>query len=444
MTPIRPLNSLSQLIHLDHPSPPVVLIRLDLNVPLNDQGDITDATRILHGLDTIKSVLSITPRVILASHLSRPPAHICAPEQLSDAEYLKYSLSAAGERLAELLDRDVVLWENPSQASPASAFPHLGKDSIILVENLRLFSGEAANDSAFAASLGRGVDYYVNEAFGVCHRRHASVDALPDLLGADRCFAGIGLQREISELSSALTSPQPPLMVMMGGSKVPDKIGALLGLITHARCVMIGGRMAYPFLALKGIRLGATVVHDEDLKAARVIWQKIKDRRVQLLLPVDHICAPSLGSPRDHLITSADEHIPNGLKAFDIGPRTCNLFKEQIMLAKTLVWNGPLGAFETPAFSTGSHTIAHAVAAAPGTTLVGGGDSLALLGGLGLNDQIDHLCTGGGAMLAFFNLGTRLPALSHLCALPKAPQRHSWGALSSAELEDDDDHLPNH
>lgn len=396
-------------------------VRLDLNIPKTASGELGDLSRLHHALPTLEYLRSRTSRLILASHYGRPP------EGASAAELQAYSLEPVGVELSRQLGCEVVLVRDVQSSSAAALFSRLGKNQIILLENLRFYPEEKQNNRAFSEVLARGVDYYINEAFGACHRRHSSVVGVPALLGKERCFAGWGLAQEVEVLSSLLSAPAAPFVVVMGGSKVADKMGALQGLLPHAQCVLIGGAMAYPFLALQGVKLGGAVCSDADQQRALMIEKSAARHKVKLVLPVDHITAAEV---REDAAPEVSDDVDVSLQRYplDIGPRTRELFRRHILGAATVLWNGPMGIFEWPNFAAGSQAVAQAVAQSPAISVVGGGDSLACVKACGAVDNIHHLSTGGGAMLAFLE-HSMLPGLSYLRA---APPRHQGG------LQDDD------
>ena len=405
---MRPLSLKSlEDIPEHHLSQKTIFVRLDLNLPRTPSGELTDLSRLHHALPTLKYLLSKTSKLILASHLGRPP------QNPTETERKHYSLEVVGEKISELLGCDVVLFEDVDVRSAASLIPRLSRNQIILLENLRFFPGEKENSSDFSRLLAHNVDYYVNEAFGVCHRKHSSVVGIPELMGKERCFAGWGLKEEIEVLSSLLHAPKPPLMVVMGGSKVADKMGAILGLLPHAHTVMIGGAMAYPFLACRGVAVGKAAIKDDQREHAQMILEELEERHIKLVLPVDHVCAQEVSAKSTPIVTQGEE-VPAELYPLDMGPESQKLFRKHLLKAATILWNGPMGVFEWESFAAGSHNVALAVADSKALSVVGGGDSLACLRSHNLSSHINHLSTGGGAMLAFLHRAENLAALTYL------------------------------
>jgi phosphoglycerate kinase len=378
-----------------------VFLRLDLNVPIK-KGKIQDETRIKEALPTIKYILERTSKLTMASHLGRPK-NGPSPDD---------SLELVGGRLSELLSRDVVLYGDYTEESSAQLLNTLSKNQIMLLENLRYHAGEEANDADFAHHLVDGYDFYVNDAFGTCHRAHASVSKAAELLSPEKRAAGFLIEREIDALGGIMSKPEAPFTVIMGGSKVSDKIAVILNLLNTCNHMIIGGAMAYTFLKYKGVNVGASRVESDKMDLVATILKNAEARRVQIHLPVDHICA------KEFVETAAPEaiatnDIPNGLMGLDIGPQSIQQFSRVIRDSKTVLWNGPMGVFEWTAFANGTFAIAKAMTEVRGKTVVGGGDSVSAVQKSGHAAQMSHISTGGGASLELLE-GKTLPGLKVL------------------------------
>lgn len=369
-----------------------VLIRVDFNVPL-DGGTITDDRRIREALPTIKSVLDRGGRAILVSHLGRPEG----------AGYeAEYSLKPCAGRLAELLGKPV---EFPSSdctdAASVAAVAALKDGQVALLENLRFHKGEKKGDPAFAAKLAAYADVYVNDAFGTCHRPDASMVAVPRALSGKPRVVGFLVEKEIKFLSDAVKKPAKPFVVVLGGAKVSDKMGAIEHLLPKADAVLVGGAMAYTFLAAMGKKVGNSKVETDKLADAKRAIDLAAKLKADLHLPTDHVCS-TMFAEHGGDIEVFDEAIKDGYMGLDIGPKTQLKFALTIGKAKTVVWNGPMGVFEWPPFAVGTRAVANAIAEATGkgaTTIVGGGDSAAAVEKFGLAARMSHVSTGGGASL---------------------------------------------
>jgi phosphoglycerate kinase len=373
-----------------------VLVRVDFNVPLED-GAVVDDTRIRAALPTIEELRRRGGRLVLVSHLGRP----------EDREP-SLSLRPAADRLAELTGADVTLAPAVVGQDVRAFADNLNRGDVLVLENVRFEPGETENDPELAAELASLADVYVNDAFGAAHRAHASTEGVARLL--DERAAGLLLEREVAALSELLTDPARPLVAVLGGAKVSDKIAVIERFLSVADTILIGGAMCFPFLAASGHGVGASLCAEEDVELA----SRLLDGSVgaSLTLPVDLVLADRFAA--DAAVTPLDGvDVPDGLMGLDIGPRTAAIYGEAIGTAGTVFWNGPMGAFELAPFAAGTHAVAEAVAASPATTVVGGGDSAAALVRFGLADEVTHLSTGGGAALELIE-GKALPGVEAL------------------------------
>jgi phosphoglycerate kinase len=377
-----------------------VFIRVDFNVPLTAEGKVSDDTRIRESLPTIKLAIEKGARVVLASHLGRPKGK---PDK-------KYTLEPVAGRLAELLDADVTLTDEPVGDGARKVVNDLHAGAVALLENLRFSPLEEANDEGFSRALASYADVYVNDAFGTAHRAHASTVGITKFLG-DKGL-GLLMEREVKFLGKLLGDVERPFVAIIGGAKVSDKIGVLDNLLGRVDQMLIGGAMANTFLKAKGGRLGRSLVEEDKLALARAFLRKAEERNIDILLPRDVVAAAGIKADSGRVVQA--NSVPEDLAALDIGPETARGFADAIARAKTIFWNGPMGVFESEPFAGGTLAVAKAVAGAAGAlSVVGGGDSVAAVHKSGVADKITHISTGGGASLEFLE-GRKLPGLAAL------------------------------
>jgi phosphoglycerate kinase len=376
-----------------------VFIRVDFNVPLDGAGRVTDDARIRAALPTIQFAMAAKAKVILASHLGRPKGK---PE---DRE--KLTLEPAAVRLSELLSQDVILADDCVGDGVKKLVKDLKEGSVLLLENLRFHPEEEKNDEAFCKELAALCDVWVNDAFGTAHRAHASTAGMARFVKEKS--AGFLIQKEVEYLGKALGSPRQPFVALVGGAKVSDKIKVLENLMAKASCICIGGAMAYTFLKAQGVPVGRSLVEEDKLELARQIMERARAKKVDLLLPVDHVCGAEPKETSQRVVV-ADRAIPAGLMGLDIGPKTLDAYRQRVRSAGTVFWNGPMGLFEQKPWAEGTFGIAQAMAASPAVTVVGGGDSAAAVEEAGLVDKMKHVSTGGGASLEFIE-GKELPGV---------------------------------
>ena len=376
-----------------------VFVRVDLNVPLTPARGVADDSRIRAALPTIQHLLGRGARVVLGSHLGRPQGRPTP----------SLSLEPVAARLAELLDGDVILTDEPVGDGARKVVSDLHEGQVALLENLRFSPAEEANDDAFARALAGYADVYVSDAFGTAHRAHASTVGMLKHFG-DR-GAGFLMLREVEFLGRLLGAVDKPYLALLGGAKVSDKIGVVESLLGRVDVLLIGGAMANTFIQARGGDVGASKVEADKLAVARGLLRHASDKGTEVLLPVDAVAAPSPDAAVGQVVRA--DAVPAGQMALDIGPETARGFADRIARARTVFWNGPVGMFERPAFAAGTLAIARAVAAAHALTVVGGGDSVAAVNRAGVADRIKHVSTGGGASLEFVE-GRTLPGIAAL------------------------------
>lgn len=376
-----------------------VIVRCDFNVPQDDTGRITDDKRIVASLQTIKYLLAQKAAVILCSHLGRPKGQVNP----------KYSLKPVAERLTELLGQEVKLADDVVGESAKSLAAALKPGEVMLLENVRFHKEEEKNDPAFAKELASLAEVYVNDAFGTAHRAHATTAGIADYLPA---ACGFLINKEISIMGKALADPARPFVAILGGAKVSDKIGVINNLIEKCDTIIIGGGMSYTFMKAMGKKIGTSLCEDDKLDLAKGLLEKAEAKGVQLLLPIDTVCADHFAADAEPVVYEAGE-LPDNIMGLDIGPKTIELFSESLKDAGTVVWNGPMGVFEFDAFAVGTKAVAKAIAASNAVSIIGGGDSAAAVEKLGFASRMTHISTGGGASLEFLE-GLELPGIACL------------------------------
>jgi phosphoglycerate kinase len=375
-----------------------VFCRVDFNVPMQD-GVITDDTRIRAALPTIQYLTEANAKVILASHFGRPKGAVVE----------EMRLTPVAKHLSELLGKEVKKLDDSVGEAVEAAVAGMQNGDVILLENVRFHAGEEKNDPELAKQFAGLADLFVNDAFGAAHRAHASTAGIAKYIPA---VAGLLMEKEIRFLGGALSRPERPFTAIVGGAKVKDKIAVIENLLTKVDHLIIGGGMANTFLKAQGYSVGASLHEEDKLDLARSLMEQAKERGVQLLMPVDVVVADRFAADAEKQIVSVDA-IPDGWMALDVGPKSVEAFRDVIVSSKTVVWNGPMGVFEMDAFAEGTIGVAKAMADCSGTTVIGGGDSVAAVEKAGVAEQMTHISTGGGASLEFME-GKELPGVAVL------------------------------
>ena len=374
-----------------------VFVRCDFNVPMDENQNITDNTRIVAALPTIKYLLEQNCKIILASHLGRPKGEV-KPE---------FSLKPVAKELSKLLGKDVIMANDVIGEDATSKAENLKEGEIMLLENVRFHREETDNDPEFAKKLASMAEIFVNDAFGTAHRAHASTTGIADYIPG---VAGFLIEKELKFLGNAINNPERPFVAILGGAKVSDKIGVIDSLLDKVDTLMIGGGMAYTFAKAQGGTVGKSLLEEDYCQYALDMIEKAKAKGVKLLLPVDNVVGDDFSNDANTQVVKAGE-IPEGWEGLDIGPETAKIFSDAVKDAKTVVWNGPMGCFEMPNFAHGTEAVAKALAETDATTIIGGGDSAAAVNILGYGDKMTHISTGGGASLEFLE-GKELPGVA--------------------------------
>ncbi len=376
-----------------------VLMRADFNVPLDDNGNITDDIRIKAAIPTIEYILKQSGKLILMSHLGRPKGEVKE----------KLRLTPVGKRLNELLNRPVKKLDDCIGPAVEEAVNNMKEGEIILLENLRFQKEEEKNDSEFAKKLALLGDVFVNDAFGTCHRAHASTEGITHHLES---VAGFLVQKEIEYFEKVTTSDEKPFILILGGAKVSDKIPVIENMLSKVNTILIGGAMAYTFLRQTGVDIGSSRYEQDMADISKSTLEKAKSKGIEIVLPIDHIICDNIDEPKD-IKTTDDTNIPEGFSGVDIGPKTIELFKNKLESAKTIVWNGPMGIFEKNEFAKGTKLIAEVIVQSNATSVIGGGDTAAAVKKFELEDKMSHISTGGGASLEYLE-GKTLPGIAAL------------------------------
>ena len=379
-----------------------VLVRCDFNVPMDEQKNITDNTRIVAALPTIKYLLDNNCAIILCSHLGRPKGEF-KPE---------FSLEPVAKELSKLLDKEIIMAKDVIGEDATSKAKNLKQGEIMLLENVRFHREETDNDDEFSKKLADMAEVYVNDAFGAAHRAHASTAGVAAYLPA---VSGFLIEKELEFLGNAISNPERPFVAILGGAKVSDKIGVIDSLLEKVDTLMIGGGMAYTFFKAQGYGVGDSICELDKLDLATELMNKAKEKGVKFMLPVDTRIGKEF-KPDTESKTVPWTEIPDGWEGFDIGEKTIEMFKEELKNAKTVIWNGPVGLFEFDQFAIGTSSIAKTLSEIDATTIIGGGDSAAAVKKAGLQDKMTHISTGGGASLEFLE-GKKLPGIE--CLLNK-------------------------
>jgi len=377
-----------------------VFLRVDFNVPLDEESEIRDDTRIKAALPAINYLLEQKAKLTISSHLGRPGGQYDP----------KLSLKPVAKRLADYIPPEVLLAPDITGEEVAEMKRGLKENQVLLLENLRFHPGEKANDPSFAQQLAQDIDYYVNDAFGACHRAHASVVGITEYV--EKSAAGFLVEKEVEYLGKAVHSPQKPYIAILGGAKVSDKIPVIENLLNKADDILIGGAMAFTFFKAMGNEVGRSRVEEDKTDLASSLLEKAKAKGVKIYLPEDHVVSTAIDPDAEAKIVDSFP-LSADLMGLDIGPKTIQKYQEIIAKAQTIFWNGPLGVFEIEQFSQGTMKIAEAVAASPALSIIGGGDSVAAVYKAGVSEKISHISTGGGASLEYLAKET-LPGLEAL------------------------------
>ena len=376
-----------------------VLVRCDFNVPMDDDGNITNDNRIVGALPTIKYLVGEGAKVILCSHMGRPKGEF----------NMKYSLAPVAKRLSDYLGQTVKMAEDVVGESAKALTATMADGEVVLLENVRFHAEETKNVPEFSKQLADLAEIFVNDAFGTAHRAHSSTAGVADYLPA---VAGYLIQKEIEIMGGALDNAERPFVAILGGAKVKDKIGVINNLLNKVDTIIIGGGMAYTFSKALGGSIGDSLVDEERLDYAREVMALAKEKGVNMMIPTDNVVADDFSNDANQKVCNTLE-IPDGWQGLDIGPETTKAFSDAIKNAKTVIWNGPMGVFEFENFAKGTIAIAEAVAEADAVTIIGGGDSAAAVTNLGFADKMTHISTGGGASLEFLE-GIELPGVACL------------------------------
>ena len=380
-----------------------VFVRCDFNVPLDENGNITDNRRIVAALPTIKYLLDQNCKIILASHLGRPKGEFNP----------KFSLKPVANELSKLLGKEVKLAEDVVGPSAKELTSNVKEGEIVLLENVRFDAREEKNDESLSKEFASMAEIFVNDAFGTAHRAHSSTAGIAEFLPA---VSGFLIEKELEFLGSTLENPQRPFVAILGGAKVSDKLGVIESLLEKVDTLIIGGGMAYTFFKSMGYSVGKSICELDKLDLAKELMEKAKQKNVKLVLPIDNVIAKEITPDAENKVIDSD-NIPDEWEGLDIGPKTVELFKEELKDAKTIIWNGPVGFSEYEIFANGTRSIAQALAEKEdAVTIIGGGDSAAAIEKMGLSDKMTHISTGGGASLEFLE-GKKLPGIE--CLLDK-------------------------
>lgn len=377
-----------------------VFVRCDFNVPLDENGNITDDKRIRESIKTIKYLLDHNAKVVLSSHLGRPKGEF----------NMKYSLAPVAKRLSELLGKEVIMAKDVIGEDAKAKAAALKDGEAMLLENVRFHKEEEKNEEGFAKALASYADIFVNDAFGTAHRAHASTEGVSHFVSTSVC--GYLIQKEISIMGKALSDPKRPFVAILGGAKVSDKIGVINNLIDKVDTLIVGGGMAYTFMKSLGHHIGSSICEEDKLDLAKELMEKAKNKGVKFLIPEDNRVGDKYDPNCESKVVDSDE-IPGGWMGLDIGPVTEKKFADAIKGAGTVVWNGPMGVSEWEKFASGTRAIATAVAESGAISIIGGGDSAAAIEKLGFADKMTHISTGGGASLEFLE-GKTLPGIACL------------------------------